>query len=1140
MAQHRVELIRNSAAVRGFNRVWGLVTNSPDPLTTFRKTMREPVKIGPFTATVKGIAAAFTMLGPLVHGVVLSLVAFGGVVSGAALALGGLGIAAAAGFGQALVGIGLAIKPVIDDFKVLTQTGDAYSKAVLKYGEGSKQAAKAQDQMNSALKGAAPLARQAVTDFEAAKISFGKLTGPTRQAMSGVLADGMKTFRAVAPSFARNTNTAARGLQSGLANYTSKVRLDEAGGNGAYSTMFQNAAAATQPLVTGIGNVTMALAKVGASASRFIGPLATQFQNWSENLFGKSLNTAKVDGAMNSLMADLKSVGRLFMAAGRWAKDLLNSSREAGRSLTDSLTGKFQQWDRAISSPGGRKKLTDWFKSAAGLMKNLGNTITPLISAIAEWSRALTPVASVMFRLSSGLASVVGFALKLPIVSQAIQTLGMALAVVGTASWITNSAMFGPMIAGAGKAVTALSEMLVASRAVTAAIVAIEIAAPRAGLALSAIVGSTTLLAGAIGVAVVGMGLLVYGLQKAIGGNKFDELNKQLDETIAKLSVAADKAKSFEQSLGGKFERRDMAQQGLDVAKANEISTRGTKEHAQALRDLNRAYAEYETATAAVKHPVKDLDKQATDMFNGAKTGLDKLHGSQAYKTLFLSDGVGGKLPGLDTKSITELQTMLTAQKKAAAATPGNYAGSDENMRIKMLETELTLRKRLQEATRISSRAPAVVARAKAGLGVDNQQMLASLGNLGRVGGKALSVQVGLKFRAQSDVTKVSDAAVRAIQRGATAKEIKVAMSAKGGTQGVIDAIAKIKPGKPVKVGTRADTSTAQNDIDAWVKAQNDNPKTITVKVKKEGGAEGGAFAEGGVISAASGYTKQTAYGSATRRPPRRAMGVHREPTFLVGEENRTEYVIATNPAYRAANIGYLLAAAAELKVPLGITPAAGGTGPRKVLLNAILNEGIDDKDPRGKKFVNQVKGKAKQFHMYEDWAAAYQTMMGNDEKRNQAGLWASHRNSRLSYLTKLLRMYKSASSVGSRANKAKLAGMIAQTEGDILEARAAQFAGGDTATKDAQIEQLNAQLQSAKNAAAINAVFAQTAGGFMNSGGFVASGGPTRYGRAAGSQTFVIQTLHPGDPNTLAAIGNAAVAGIGYQGYTSSPRATI
>lgn len=49
------------------------------------------------------------------------------------------------------------------------------------------------------------------------------------------------------------------------------------------------------------------------------------------------------------------------------------------------------------------------------------------------------------------------------------------------------------------------------------------------------------------------------------------------------------------------------------------------------------------------------------------------------------------------------------------------------------------------------------------------------------------------------------------------------------------------------------------------------------------------------------------------------------QPTFLVGEEDRPEYVIATNPAYRRSNTQYLQMAAHDLG--FSIVPSAGGHG---------------------------------------------------------------------------------------------------------------------------------------------------------------------------------------------------------------------
>lgn len=66
---------------------------------------------------------------------------------------------------------------------------------------------------------------------------------------------------------------------------------------------------------------------------------------------------------------------------------------------------------------------------------------------------------------------------------------------------------------------------------------------------------------------------------------------------------------------------------------------------------------------------------------------------------------------------------------------------------------------------------------------------------------------------------------------------------------------------------------------------------------------------------------------AARRKPQRTNGGVLSRPTFVVGEENRPEYVIATNPAYRKRNVGLLSHAAERFGYTLSnpVQSAAGG-----------------------------------------------------------------------------------------------------------------------------------------------------------------------------------------------------------------------
>lgn len=89
----------------------------------------------------------------------------------------------------------------------------------------------------------------------------------------------------------------------------------------------------------------------------------------------------------------------------------------------------------------------------------------------------------------------------------------------------------------------------------------------------------------------------------------------------------------------------------------------------------------------------------------------------------------------------------------------------------------------------------------------------------------------------------------------------------------------------------------------------------VTRRRRAEGGPVLGGYAQGGEPIPAASFAGA---------PTRRSMGGRfSRPTYLVGEENRPEFVIATNPRYRKANLQYLRMAAGAL----GVTPGFAGGG---------------------------------------------------------------------------------------------------------------------------------------------------------------------------------------------------------------------
>lgn len=102
-----------------------------------------------------------------------------------------------------------------------------------------------------------------------------------------------------------------------------------------------------------------------------------------------------------------------------------------------------------------------------------------------------------------------------------------------------------------------------------------------------------------------------------------------------------------------------------------------------------------------------------------------------------------------------------------------------------------------------------------------------------------------------------------------------------------------------------------------WTKQVTLTPKDNT------GGWQGGKFAQGGDLRSNEDFSRTARKERSTTQGGRYA-----SPTFLVGEERRPEFVIATNPAYRRNNIQYWMDAGMALGVPgfaAGNAPIIGG-----------------------------------------------------------------------------------------------------------------------------------------------------------------------------------------------------------------------
>lgn len=100
--------------------------------------------------------------------------------------------------------------------------------------------------------------------------------------------------------------------------------------------------------------------------------------------------------------------------------------------------------------------------------------------------------------------------------------------------------------------------------------------------------------------------------------------------------------------------------------------------------------------------------------------------------------------------------------------------------------------------------------------------------------------------------------------------------------------------------------------------------KTVTLTTVQD--TRSGPHYMGGVVGMMNGGIMERAHREASGKPGAGAGGgKFSSPRYIVGEEHRPEYVIATNPAYRRANTSYLAAAAGDFGFSLVPARAAGG-----------------------------------------------------------------------------------------------------------------------------------------------------------------------------------------------------------------------
>lgn len=919
------------------------------------------LRFGFFSASVQQVAIGLAVLGPAISAALGGVVALAGSLGQGLVGAFGIATAAAGGFGLSLLGIGLAVKPLVSELSTAAKAAIDYQKQVLKTGKGSEEAQGKLEDYRQTVKNL-PKDTQALIQKTGVLVTeWQKVTDAVRPQFFQTAGIGIQSLSKLMPMFAQQTKSAfsvvateVQALARGLGGAESRDIL---------STMMTNSTKALPGFIRGMGSITAAVGRFGAASSSYLPSIADGFAKFGESL--SNMTQAKgFQGTVDSLIGQLKSIGALAVAATKYFLTLANAGAASGKQIIDALTAGFNRWNQWMKSTEGRNSLADFFKQSVTELKLLYSAFSPLIKTLARWAQATRPISQAILRIVSVFSSLVevvsraGFVMKAFAAFFAARLLknGVIILLGLRQAWkVIRGAILASTFATAANT-EATAANVVATEADTVAtekntVAKTENAAANrmSGLSMLGFGGTATRTAGTVGrlgmtLGTVGrflggpwgmaittavLGLIMYKDQilglfghtetfneqlKSIAENQ-DKANTAIEQATGNIQSAKDAYKNLEQSVkdynkaveeGRRPDKSlgDIKKQGQEVSQQQKEAAKNLRDYVGGIRSARgEARNLVSTSLSSLLQPDKAGKGGGGTTFGAAADEVQALRhmlDSGAVPSIKKVNNLlkGVKLPpelkkAIDTWLVTGFD-RLGASVNVARAKLGKLALPPQVTRnVGQLFSELPKKSVASLTDAFAQMEPQAVRKTTALL-----QRVTSAGKTGEA----------IKLAAKVDPKNV-DSSLRAIRNRVKAldlPETKVKIKpVDGGFNALLKKLTK-PDNKNVKVSV-PNLKTVQSDLQKWIDdaptkrvriSPYADPSTVNVEVK----------ATGGVRRATGGPVAPTEKAAPGRRVDR--------PTFMVGEENRTEFVIATNPTYRNNNLKYWMQAGAALGVP--------------------------------------------------------------------------------------------------------------------------------------------------------------------------------------------------------------------------------
>lgn len=367
------------------------------------------VRLGPFTATIRQVVVAMSLFAPIILDIVGALGSLVSLVGSATLGLGALSAGVLGGALPAMLGMGLVIKDVVQEFQAVKKAQKAYNDALMKGNE--ELADKKLKELKATLGNVSETTAKQVASAQKLGRAWDKATKPAHAAVWTAVGKAIKTGRVLMDEFAAQTNTGMQTAEKATSRWMKALRSDE--GQGALRDMMTNFNASLGPLLNGLGNLAAYIGRVGRIASFAFPGMAKDFEDWTDkvNKGGEDMGVLgdKVDNAIESLRA----LGRFTMSSGRLLKAFFGAGVGAGQNFADVMSRAMDGWTRQLNTAQGQANMRQFFNEAVSGARAFYNTLAPIISSFVRWAANIAPFARAFFEGASAVSGFVNEILKL-------------------------------------------------------------------------------------------------------------------------------------------------------------------------------------------------------------------------------------------------------------------------------------------------------------------------------------------------------------------------------------------------------------------------------------------------------------------------------------------------------------------------------------------------------------------------------------------------------------------------------------------------------------------------------------------------------------------------------------------------------